>query len=357
MYSLYSWGSPFEELGIYSFDPACVSVQAYMQLCKVEWKLHRTSNTAISPNNCLPAIVYNNTHVESGFWRIVQFLKNEGFDLNSRLDSQQLSQSTAYISLIQDCLVDALLFSWYLVSENFADAIRPRMAKSFGFPLSLIVPTQIKDYAEERLRYRGIKSEIETTDSTPESAEVGSSGTDSRLQSLKSKIPRIYLLAKEGFRRHADKSAHPVYVQAAGCLDLLSKKLGDNSYFFGDTPSALDAVAYGYLSLIIRPDLPQNTLKDIVVTKYPNLAALCDRIHSQLEKPVFAKDESWVQGIVSAVRHSVVDALPLFSQAHRSSKDEPGDPEMGEKTKSVVGALFVFFGYIIYNGVFSSSGK
>ncbi|KAJ2784340.1 hypothetical protein GGI15_002287 [Coemansia interrupta] len=357
MYSLYSWGSPFEELGIYSFDPSCVSVQAYMQLCKVEWKLHRTSNTAISPNSCLPALVYNNTLVESGFWRIVQFLKSEGYDLNSRLDSQQLSQSTAYISLIQDSLVDALLFSWYMVSENFADTIRPRMAKTFGFPLSLLVPTQIKDYAEERLRYRGIASEVGTTDAKSESAEAGSPGTDSRLQSLKSKIPRIYLLAKEGFRRHADKSAHPVYVQASDCLELLSKKLGDKSYFFGDTPSALDAVAYGYLSLIIRPDLPQNTLKDILSTKYPNLVALCDRIHSQLEKPEFANDEGWVHGIVSAIKHSVVDALPLSFLAHKSAKDEPEDPELGDKARSVVGALFVFFGYIVYNGVFSNSAK
>ncbi|KAJ2870688.1 hypothetical protein FB639_004584, partial [Coemansia asiatica] len=107
----------------------------YLQLCSVDWKLCPVSSTSISPNSCLPAITYKNTLVESGLWSIVQFLKKEGYDLDAELDKEQQSQSAAYFSLVQDSLVDSLLFSWYLVSENFADAIRPRLAKMFGFPL------------------------------------------------------------------------------------------------------------------------------------------------------------------------------------------------------------------------------
>ncbi|KAJ1820987.1 hypothetical protein LPJ56_001235 [Coemansia sp. RSA 2599] len=345
MYFLYSWGSPFQEKGLYSFDPACASVQAYLQLCKAEWKLCPVSSAGISPNNCLPAITYKNTHIESGVWSIVQFLKKEGHDLDAGLDEEQLSQSTAYISLVQDSLVDSLLFSWYLVSENFADAIRPRLAKMFKFPLGLFIPTQLKDHAEERLRFRGITSEIESSDDKQEAQEGGN------LQALKNKIPRIYLLAKEGFRRHADKSSHPVYKHAAKCLDLLSTKLGSKQYFFGDAPAMLDAVVYGYLSLVIYPDLPQSTLKEMVTKSYPNLVALCDRIRERIEEPTVAVEQSWPSSVYSMAKQCVASYMP--QPKTKQGDDESNGSRLSENTRSIACALFVFVGYIVYNDVFS----
>ncbi|KAJ1944947.1 hypothetical protein GGF37_001947 [Kickxella alabastrina] len=348
MYSLYSWGSPFEEQGLYSFDPVCVSIQAYMQLSKVDWRLHQTNNTGISTNGCLPVVTFNNAVVESGFWRIVQFMKAEGHDLNSKLNEEQLSQSAAYISLVQDCLVDSLLFSWYLVSENFADMVRPRLAKMFGFPLSLFIPTQFKDYAEERLQFRGISSDLDTAAEKEAAAAAGGG-----LQSLKSKIPRIYLLAKEGFNRHADKSAHPVYAQADKCLAVLSNKLGTDEYFFGASPTTLDAVVYGYLSLVLYPELPQSTLKTIVTSKYHNLVELCDRIHAQMEKPAIVSEQTWFSGIATVAKQSIAQYI-LPTVGSKQQQEEREDPQRAEKARSIVGALFVFIGYAIYNGVLSA---
>ncbi|KAJ1878875.1 hypothetical protein LPJ57_003160 [Coemansia sp. RSA 486] len=345
MYSLYSWGSPFEDEGLYSFDPACVSVQTYLQLCNAEWKLCPTSNAGISPNSCLPAITYKNTVVESGIWSIVQFLKKEGYDLDAKLDEEQLAQSAAYISLVQDSLVDSLLFSWYLVSENFADAIRPRLAKMFGFPLSMFIPTQLKDHAEERLKFRGITSEIEKVDEKQEAEQ------SSNLQTLKNKIPRIYLLAKEGFNRHADKSSHPVYKHATKCLDLLSKKLGNKQYFFGDSPTMLDAVVYGYLSLIVYLDLPQNTLKDIVTKDYPKLVILCDRIRDRIKKPAVSAEQSWSSNLYSIAKQCISSYIPQTKT--RRDDSDPDNSQLSENTRSIACALFVFLGYIVYNDVFS----
>ncbi|KAJ2583477.1 hypothetical protein GGH95_000979 [Coemansia sp. RSA 1836] len=337
MYSLYSWGSPFTAEGLYSFDPSCISIQAYLQLSKAEWQLHNVSSTSVSPNNCLPALTCGQAVVESGFWRIVEFLKSEGYDLNAGLDEEQLAQSTAYISIVQDCLVDALLFSWYLVSENFVEAIRPRLAKLFGFPLSLFIPTQLRDHAESRLGARGIYSKV---------ADVPDSNADSA--SLRSKIPRIYLLAKEGFKSHEDKSSHPVYAQAKKCLAALSKKLDKKVYFFGSKPTALDTVVYGYLSLILYPDLPQSTLKAMVVQDFPNLSEFCDRIHAQMEAPSTGPEQNWAVGIGSMAKQSVLRFTSLWSYSLPSSQE---DPELASKIMSVAGALGVFFGYAIFKGL------
>ncbi|KAJ2818304.1 hypothetical protein IWW50_005862, partial [Coemansia erecta] len=318
----------------------------YLQLCKAEWQLHQVNSTNVSRNGALPALVYNESTVESGFWRIVQLLKKQGYDLDASLDEEQLVQSTAYISMIQDGLVDALLFSWYLVPENFVEAIRPRLAKLFGFPLSLAIPTQLQDYAERRLKAVGISAELENAGS--KAADDGSEPG-----SLSSKLPRIYLLAKEGFRRHADKSAHPIYDQADQYLAALSKKLDKKQYFFGEKPSTLDAVAFGCLSLITHVDLPQNTLKTSIAEKYPNLVAFCDRIHAQLGKPNAVSEQSMFASLGSIIKHSISRYANIPTPS-RASDSKPADPDRAAKIRSAAGALFVFFGYIIYNGILSA---
>ncbi|KAJ1823883.1 hypothetical protein LPJ60_001217 [Coemansia sp. RSA 2675] len=347
MYSLYSWGSPFTAEGLHSFDPSCLSIQAYLQLSQAEWQLHNVSSASVSPNNCLPALTCGQAVVESGFWRIVEFLKSEGYDLNADLDEEQQSQSTAYISMVQDSLVDALLFSWYLVSENFAESIRPRLAKLFGFPLSLFIPTQLKDHAESRLESRGIHSAAATETKT------ASDPSNTSANSLKSKIPRIYLLAKEGFKSHEDKSTNPVYAQAKKCLDALSKKLDKKEYFFGSKPTALDTVVYGYLSLMLYPDLPQSTLKSMIIEEFPNLSEFCDRIHAQMEPPSMGPEQNWAAGVGSMVKQSVLQFASLRSYSLPTTQD---DPELASKIVSVAGALGIFFGYTIYKGILSIPG-
>ncbi|KAJ2160055.1 hypothetical protein GGF46_002566 [Coemansia sp. RSA 552] len=344
MYSLYSWGALPGSEGLCSFDPSCLSVQAYLQLSNSDWVLRQVNNTNISPTGCLPVLTAPGPAVESGLWRIIEFLKSEGHDLDAGLDKEQAAQATALVSMVRDGLVDALLFSWYLVPENFAQAIRPQLAKLFGFPLSLAIPTQLRDHAEQRLRANGTVDEAD---------DSGSEDTndDSQPGSLRSRLPRIYLLAKTGFNRHKDRSSHPVYRQADEYLAVLSRKLSTKQYFFGDKATTLDAVVYGHLSLLLRLDLPQNPLKTAISQKYPNLRALCDRVHSRLEKPTAISEPSLVAGTLSVAKqwlssYTALPALPLGDAAE--------DPKRAEKIRSATGALFVFLGYVIYNGILSA---
>ncbi|KAJ2762291.1 hypothetical protein IWQ56_005075, partial [Coemansia nantahalensis] len=250
MHALYSWGSPFGAEGVDSFDPSCLSIQAYLQLCKADWQLHLASSTDISPGGCLPALVRDGQAVESGFWHIVAALRKAGLDLDAELDPEQAAQATAYICMVRDGLADALLFSWYLVPENFVGVVRPRLAQLFGLPLSLLVPTQLKSHAEQHLRASGVAGD-------PGPAELDASHAP---EPLGARLPRIYQLAKSGFRRYSDHSTHPVYRRAAEFLAVLSQKLGGKQYFFGDRPSTLDAVVYGHLWPVLRVELPQDTL-------------------------------------------------------------------------------------------------
>ena len=43
-----------------------------------------------------------------------------------------------------------------------------------------------------------------------------------------------------------------LHKQAQECLTMLSNRLGDREYFFGRTPSTIDAIIFSYLTLLLK---------------------------------------------------------------------------------------------------------
>ena len=53
-----------------------------------------------------------------------------------------------------------------------------------------------------------------------------------------------------------------VYRQAEECLALLATKLGDKEFFFGQSPSSLDAVVFAHLAPLLKAPLPSAALQN-----------------------------------------------------------------------------------------------
>jgi hypothetical protein len=71
-------------------------------------------------------------------------------------------------------------------------------------------------------------------------------------------------------------------------LEPLDDLLGKNDYLFkGDRLSSLDCLAFGYLSLLYYPAVPQAWLKETIQTKFPRIASYIHR----LRKEVFSNEE------------------------------------------------------------------
>ncbi|KAJ2843157.1 hypothetical protein GGI22_007310, partial [Coemansia erecta] len=212
------------------------------------------------------------------------------------------------------------------------------------------------DCAVKRLAANGI-IDGETSGSSSGSNAEGSDPTEGRF--LQNKFAQLRNLAKEGFKRQAKTfesidatlARHPVLKQADQYLSCLSQKLGEKDYFFGKTPSLLDAVVYGHLSLVIRVNLPHNTLRRLIATKYINLAEHCARVHARLRPPTIASSQGLVAGLGSYVKQTVAEYTTLPDLSIPNIKDSP---ETVNNVRAVVGALCVFVGYIIYNGVLST---
>lgn len=62
-----------------------------------------------------------------------------------------------------------------------------------------------------------------------------------------------------------------------------SAGLGDERFFFGsDRPTSLDCLAFGYLALMLVPEVPRPWLRDVVRGRYESLALLVDNIRDEL---------------------------------------------------------------------------
>ena len=75
---LYAWGPGF---GLPSFDPFCLSIEAYLGLCDVRWVLNTVSNPLISPSGELPLLKIDGEPI-AGTSSIIKVLKLRVFILN-----------------------------------------------------------------------------------------------------------------------------------------------------------------------------------------------------------------------------------------------------------------------------------
>lgn len=231
MYELYSWGSGYELL---SFDPFCLSAEAYLLFSNAEWELHESQSTKSTD---LPILKDGMTEVTDIF-KIINYLKKKGYNIDETagLSKNELAESLAYIALIENNLYDALLYILWLENEKNTNKTQQQTyVKSLSFIERYFLKGRIQESARERLK-------------------------DMELVNVNNElVPEVYL------------NAHDAYYS-------LSTKLGDKLYFFGDKPSTLDAIAYGHLAIHCYPNLKNPKLFTMISFEFPNLIQYCQRI-------------------------------------------------------------------------------
>ncbi|KAJ7400040.1 Metaxin-3 [Pitangus sulphuratus] len=129
------------------------------------------------------------------------------------------------------------LHTFWIEAENYCSVTKPWFASRIAFPLSLYLPGKMSSEALNRI--------LLTKGGPP-------------LYSLTEVEAQIYRDAKE-------------------CLNLLSKRLGTSQFFFGDTPTTLDAFVFGFLAPIYKVCFPRVQLQEHL-KQLPNLCRFCDEI-------------------------------------------------------------------------------
>ncbi|CAO3687010.1 unnamed protein product [Umbelopsis vinacea] len=312
---LYVWGPALDAPSI---DPSCVALEAYLRVTNANFTVVYANDPQLSPTGQLPLLKDGPVWVAGA--------------------KQQIADSLAYITLIEEKLYDCLLFTWYADQTNFVKTIRPTYAKLLTFPTRYFVPIRLRNNAKARLE----KYEVEIKDD--DSSSLDSSETEDLKKLMETGWHHMYTLARDTYK-------------------VLDTKLGEKDYFFGDEPSTLDCLAFGYLSLHMYPMLPHHRLRIILTTEYPRLALFCDRFKKAYFTEPLPQSES-ASDMPTLWKAFTQNPMEFFSSIKSNIIGKPQEKKEEKKSEaqldferkriwSIAGAVTVLVGYIIMNGIVS----
>ncbi|XP_063279098.1 metaxin-3 isoform X3 [Prinia subflava] len=227
------WGGDW---GLPSLHPESLTVMAYAKFSGAPLTVNTINNSWRTPKGDLPVLVSEDVVISQPA-KILNFLRKQKYNADYDLSAKQGADTLAYIALLEEKLLPALLHTFWVEAENYCSVTKPWFASRIAFPLRWYLPGKMSREALNRI--------LLTKGGPP-------------LYSLTEVEAQIYRDAKE-------------------CLNLLSKRLGTSQFFFGDTPTTLDAFVFGFLAPIYKVCFPRVQLQEHL-KQLPNLCRFCDDI-------------------------------------------------------------------------------
>ncbi|DBA13568.1 TPA: hypothetical protein GDO54_018596, partial [Pyxicephalus adspersus] len=171
--------------------------------------------------------------------KIITHLRKQKYNADYDLSATQGADTLAFISLLEEKLLPALIHLFWVDAKNYVEHTRKWYAETIPFPLNFFIPNQMhKRYLE-----------------------------------------RLQLIRGESWREEDEVLEKQLYSDAQECLGLLSQRLGTQKFFFGECPASLDAYIFSHLAPILNIKLPNNRLQQHL-RSLSNLCQYCNSILS-----------------------------------------------------------------------------
>ncbi|KAI5197500.1 hypothetical protein E4T39_07245 [Aureobasidium subglaciale] len=270
--------------GLPSIDAECIAavalVERYTQSSGQAWALVASHEAAAGTQ--LPCLqVGDKTY--SGFDRIAQHLIDESGGtvpgLSTNLTAQQQADATALTTFIKSEGQLLLDISLYVSFENYRNRTRSAFTKILPWYANFVIPPQRRDQARQRTQHLGVSS-VDVDDIHEDVIDKPSS-----MQSEQQKKPfehetekhaRRLLGRRDTVRTLLQQPEHAAAFRLNALADNLFEPLQDllknQSNLLGtDQPAIVDCLAFGYLSLMFYPKMPQNWLASTMRLKYQKL--------------------------------------------------------------------------------------
>ncbi|RDA86024.1 hypothetical protein CP532_4688 [Ophiocordyceps camponoti-leonardi (nom. inval.)] len=272
---LHVWGPAF---GLASIDAECLAAIAYLRngLPSSDWRLVPSSDPSRSPQNHLPALYHDGVWV-SGYGQIVDHLAPL-FDLNRGLDASQLAHVFAFSTFLHAHASPLLHLSLYLSAANWSATTRPAYSAILPFPLTWTVPPLLRAEAIRRVHHLGLAD----LDSDLDPTTSFNAGRDALPEALRRRLPVVSTKSVREEMTPEQATAIRLVALIDACLPVLEAQLQGSGppRFVPDTEpgslSSLDCLAYGYLALMLKPDVPRAFLRDWALTRAPRLTEFVD---------------------------------------------------------------------------------
>uniref|UniRef100_A0A182NUG6 Metaxin-2 n=1 Tax=Anopheles dirus TaxID=7168 RepID=A0A182NUG6_9DIPT len=227
---------PYEEEQILLAENAsCLAVRTYLKMLSLPVALEQRANSEfISPGGKrtkLPVLRVEN-FIYAEFDHIATFVEaNFSKSLNEQLSADEKDLMRSLICLAEHIFTNAEQYISWVDPEVRDTVTKKRNGCVFPFPLNYVQNWRKEAAVRRQLRM-----------------------ADCLNVDLEKVIANVDHLCQE-----------------------LSDRLGNEQYFFGNSPTELDALVFGHLYSIFTMKLPNNVLA-LTINKYSNLNVFCQRI-------------------------------------------------------------------------------
>ncbi|KAJ5863663.1 uncharacterized protein N7529_005579 [Penicillium soppii] len=381
---LHVWGPAFD---LPSIDAQCLSVIAYCSevLPKDSWELVATSDPSVSPTGELPALQNGSVWV-SRFRNIVDYLRQwseETCHLDQFLNNVQHADSVAFSSFIESRGQPLIDLSLYVTSQNYYANTSPAYGALLQWPNQWILPPKLHAAAKARTDHLGLSSldlqAMEDQRKRDHSAAVAAGQIPATLiQQPKETVSKL-------LGRTAKSNHFRLEALTADFFEPLEAMLASKPVLLPaddeNSPSSLDCLAIGYLSLALHPDLAFPWLRDAMRAKAPRLTAYTERMRSRVFAALPCREPARisVSAVGSTLLNMLADNTPILREvrANRRLKsaaqaDENFSPiqklalfdyastkdkDRWVSIASVVAGGVALVGYMVHVGLISFSGR
>ena len=315
--------------GLPSIDAECNAAVALLRLrIETEWTIVPTHDQT----RRLPYLRDGDECIE-GFRNISRHVSNGFGEKRPQLEPKQQADVTALSSFILSHAQTLLDISLYVSADNYSTT-RSAFTKILPWYANYMIPPARRNAARTRTDHLGINS-IDVDDVHEDLSNkppgFGDAGKEKSFEPETQKRASLLLPQRSTvsglLRRREHSAVFKLHALADNFFEPLQDTLGDSEYFLGrGEMSEVDCLAYGYLSLMFYPDLPQSWLKSTLKKKYGKLVRFLERMHRGLQMPmkvehVMALAECTNEQQVIAKRKDSGMTLPLTPPATTSIVD------------------------------------
>lgn len=215
-----------------SASPFCVKLETYLRLAHIPYEVVILADPRKAPKGKLPFIEDKGNKIADSSLIIDYIKQTYGDEIDTHLNDEQRATALAFQRMIEEHLYWTLVYSRWVDPEGW-ELIKPTYFKT--------MPKLIRKFVPELIRRRVIKT-----------------------------------LYAQGLGRH-----NKTEIYQMGCSDIkaIAALLGDNTYFFNNKASSLDAIVYAFIASILYAPI-DSPLKNCI-KNLPNLVCFCEHIKTQ----------------------------------------------------------------------------
>lgn len=284
--------------GLPSIDAECNAAVALLQSHfgdnQEAWEIIPTHEHETT----LPYLRNNGTTIH-GYGAIAQHVSDVLTTAPSKLTASQAADSTALTSFITTHAPTLLSISLYVSSENYRHATRPAFTALLPWHSNYILPPRRRAAARAMTDHLNISSIDVDSVHEDNNSSLGGVGKDPNQQGFEAQAKdraSLLLPRKDTVRSLLQRPEHAAIFRLHAVAEEFFAPLRDmmgeeKDYLLGTEESTeVDCLAYGFLSLMLFPDVPQAWLAKTMKEKHGNLVRFVERMHKKLDLATKVED-------------------------------------------------------------------